>query len=430
MRWKWVFGILAALMLVVIVTSYVILSRYDLNDLKPTIIQTVKEKTGRELTLAGDIKLKISFKPALIVEGVSFQNASWGSRPELARMKRFEIQVDLLPLISGNLKIRRLVLIEPDILIETNQSGKSNLRFNVSKKPKKKPTEAEELSLPAFLFDEIKILKGRFTYKNGRSGRFYGINLENFVAKRTKAGHQIKLRLKGTYKGRPFEVSGTTGLFKSITDPHIAWPLKLTAKAGRGSFTLDGTIRDVLNGRGLNFAITSKGVSIPDLADFAGVPGLPDLGPFKAKYTVSDPNGRLTIKNLNATIGTMALAKIDLQGAIRNPLEKRGIDLDFQIRGNNLANLKKFSGKPFPLKGPFKIHGRVMDTVARTYNIYHLEITLGENRLEGSLEIGLAGKRPRVKATLSSERLDLRPLMAKKKKKGGVAPQSTRSQKQ
>ncbi len=75
MRWKWVFGILAALMLVVIVTSYVILSRYDLNDLKPTIIQTVKEKTGRELTLAGDINLKISFKQALIVDVVSFQNA-------------------------------------------------------------------------------------------------------------------------------------------------------------------------------------------------------------------------------------------------------------------------------------------------------------------------------------------------------------------
>ncbi len=97
MRWKWivlgVFGLIVAL----IITVVVILSTYNFNSLKPQITKAAKEATGRDLTLGGDIRLKISLTPALVMENVSFQNAPWGTRPEMAKIKRFEVQVALLP---------------------------------------------------------------------------------------------------------------------------------------------------------------------------------------------------------------------------------------------------------------------------------------------------------------------------------------------
>jgi len=99
-KWKWVVGIVSASILPSVVAVYVILSSYNYNGLKPEIIRAVKDDTGRELTLGGDISLKIGFTPALVVKDVSFQNASWGSQPELAKIKRFEIKVRLLPLLS------------------------------------------------------------------------------------------------------------------------------------------------------------------------------------------------------------------------------------------------------------------------------------------------------------------------------------------
>ena len=63
MRWKWVLGIAAVLILIVVVTAYVILISYDYNKLKPRITQAVKDATGRELTLGGDIELAIGFSP-------------------------------------------------------------------------------------------------------------------------------------------------------------------------------------------------------------------------------------------------------------------------------------------------------------------------------------------------------------------------------
>ena len=133
MRWKWIIGIAVGLIIAVVVALYIIVSSYDFNSLKPQITRAAKEATGRELKLEGDIKLKISLRPALVVDGVKFQNAPWGSRPEMAEIKRFEVQVALLPLLSKNIEVSRLILTEPDILVETDRAGRSNLEFE--KKP-------------------------------------------------------------------------------------------------------------------------------------------------------------------------------------------------------------------------------------------------------------------------------------------------------
>ena len=138
MRWKWILGAAVVLIVVLSITIYVIVSSYDFNDLKPKIAQTVKDATGRELTLGGDIKLDIGLTPALVVEDVSFQNIPWGSRSELAKIGRLEVQEAVLPLIDGIIAVKRLILVEPDILIETNSAGKSNLEFKPQKKGSQK----------------------------------------------------------------------------------------------------------------------------------------------------------------------------------------------------------------------------------------------------------------------------------------------------
>ena len=132
MRWKWVLIIVAGLMLVSLAGLFVILSRYDFNHLKPEIARVVKAATGREVIMDGDIGLKIGLAPRLTMANVSLQNAPWGSRPEMVTIKHFEVQVALLPLVRGEIEIKRFVLVEPDILIETDPAGRSNLVFEKS----------------------------------------------------------------------------------------------------------------------------------------------------------------------------------------------------------------------------------------------------------------------------------------------------------
>jgi len=414
MRWKWILGVPVAMILAVIVTSYIILSAYDFNKLKPTITKMVRDATGRELNLGGDIELNIGLVPRLVLENVKFQNASWGSNPDLAKIKHLEVQVALLPLIRRDIRIRRLAAIEPHILIETNKSGKSNLEFKSAREIAETSKSKEKTHLPSIFFREICIEKGRLTYNDGPSGRSYEWDLKNFTSKSNDNVDGLNFILNGIYRGRPFEIEGTTGSMAAMADPQKAWPLKLSLKAGGAMITLDGTIRDTFNGKGFDLNMTLEGPSIPALAALVDVTNLPDVGPFKATYKVADPEGTLTCPHLDIQLGTPDVAKLNVRGSVKHLLAPGGMDLDFEVIGKNLANLEKLTGKPLPVKGPFSLSGRAMDVSDREYKFYDLKSALGESALEGSIVMNFAGKRPSVDADLYSEKLDVRPLLIKK----------------
>jgi uncharacterized protein involved in outer membrane biogenesis len=339
-KWKWVLGIASAAILLLAIAVYVILLSYNYNGLKPEITRAVKDDTGRELTLGGDISLKIGFTPALVVKDVSFQNASWGAQPELAKIKRFEIKVRLLPLLSRRIEVKRLILIEPEILFETDTSGKSNLAFETTKKQdlakgKEETKAGGNWKLSALTFNELQIEKGRITYIDHELKKTYGATVGTLMATAANSESPIELKLRGAYNGTSFEVAGTLCTLTAFVNPIQAWPVNLAVKTEDATLILDGTVKD--------------------------------------------------------------------------PLARRGIELNFTLTGKNLASFKQFSGESFHLRGPFDISGRIADTARNVYSISNLKITQGENDLSGSVELNLAQNRPKVTAALSARKLDLRP---------------------
>ncbi len=332
-------GVVSASIVSLAVAVYVILSSYNYNGLKPEITRAVKDDTGRELTLGGDISLKIGFTPALVVKDVSFQNAPWGSQPNLAKIKRFEIKVRLLPLLSRRIDVKRLILIEPEILFETDVSGKSNLAFETPKKQdltqgKDETKAGGDWKLLALTFNELQIEKGRITYIDHELKRTYGATVGTLMATATSSESPTKLKLKGAYNGKSFEVTGALCPLIAFVNPNKAWPVNLAVKTENAALTLDGTVKD--------------------------------------------------------------------------PLARRGIELNFTLKGKDLASFKQLSGESYHLGGPFDISGRIADTARNAYSISNLRIVQGENDLSGSVELILAENRPRVTAALSAQKLDLR----------------------
>jgi uncharacterized protein involved in outer membrane biogenesis len=108
MRLKRILITLAALAAAVVVAVYAVLSSLSFEDLRDLAQDEAKSLTGRELAIAGPIDLKISLKPEIVLEDVTFANAPWGSRPSMVELKRFELQVALLPLLTGDIQVRRL----------------------------------------------------------------------------------------------------------------------------------------------------------------------------------------------------------------------------------------------------------------------------------------------------------------------------------
>ena len=80
-----ILGILAALVLAVVVGLIVVLNSIDWSAYQEPIVAAVEDATGRKLGVDGAIGVSIGLSPRVSVDGVSFQNAPFGSRPSVNR---------------------------------------------------------------------------------------------------------------------------------------------------------------------------------------------------------------------------------------------------------------------------------------------------------------------------------------------------------
>jgi uncharacterized protein involved in outer membrane biogenesis len=292
MRWKWVALGICGFVIILTVVICVILSSYDFNSLKPEISKVVRGFTGREITFGGDIRLEFGFPPTLAVNDVRFQNAPWGSRPQMVKINRFEVQVDLLHLILGKIEVKRLVLIDPDILIETDKTGRSNLEFGSDKAISEKPEQggaAKWIKLPTLVVNELQVTRGRVTYREGRSAKVYAVSLDSLTASARDCESPLKTKLKGSYQNIPFKINGSLGpLAGLIGDDQKLWPLNVTAEAFNTILVVEGAIKEVRGLRGMDLGCTLKGNDLATLGGASGKP-LPLKGAFIVSGRVNDP---------------------------------------------------------------------------------------------------------------------------------------------
>ncbi len=133
MRW-WMLPLgLVGLALFAIVVGVVLLSIQDVGRYKEFIARKVSEKTGRELVIAGDFDLSISFSPSIVADDVTFQNAAWGSEAEMLKLGHVEAEVELFPMLTGDIRVKRLILEDLDLLLETDANGLGNWEFGERK---------------------------------------------------------------------------------------------------------------------------------------------------------------------------------------------------------------------------------------------------------------------------------------------------------
>ncbi len=66
-----------------VVAGVAVLKSLDFNEYRGLIAEQAKAATGRDLTIQGELNIEISMNPAIAVEGFTFDNAPWGTRPEM-----------------------------------------------------------------------------------------------------------------------------------------------------------------------------------------------------------------------------------------------------------------------------------------------------------------------------------------------------------
>jgi uncharacterized protein involved in outer membrane biogenesis len=303
-------GLAVALLLV---AAILVVSQIDFSRYKPLIAEQVKAATGRDLVIAGAIHLAPSLVPSLAVEDVRFQNASFGSRPEMITAQRLEASVALLPLLLRNeLDIRRVVLIAPDILLETDKSGRGNWEFGSAP-----PSSAASASAPSDTalpsLGALAIQDGLLTYRDGLSGKATKLEVKRLTA----SGNPLAIDLTGAYDGTPIALKTKLALQgKAVTFADLQATFGTSDLAGNASFDWSARPR-------IAATLASKLIDLADLMPPTSAPAKRDDG----RVFSADPidlsglrafDGRFDVKVATLRRGKLALqdmaAVADLTG--------------------------------------------------------------------------------------------------------------------
>ncbi len=389
-----------------ILAAYVVLLNLDFDRFKPLIVEAVKQTTGLELVLHGNITITPGFNLKVAVDNVNIGGIPWESRSETATVKRCEMSLALSRLIRGFVQIDRLVFIEPDVFIETRAAGKINIPETEINR-RKLPSGVTSGRIPILPVREVQVKKGRFSYKNDFSGKIYSLNVERLTLTATDMGSQVRMEILGLLNGRPVEAEGSLGSPGASIDSNDPWTVNLTAKAGDAVASVQGTIKDMRKLKGISLKTHVQGPSISSALSLAGMRLAQDLGSFSLDAALSDPEGRLSLGPISLLLGSDKLALIRINGTIQDLPARQGIHLGFAAQCKDLSSLSRLSPKPFPLRGPLALFGTIVDPGPGILSVPDLRISLGDKDIIGSVRLDLAGKFPRSSIKIACQDLDL-----------------------
>ena len=213
--------ILIAILVVLIVlpgAAILYVMSIDYNQYKGLIAAEVERATGRKLIIDGNVALSLSLTPTLTVKDLSLANIPDGSRPQMILVKRLEVQMQLLALLSRQVKIDLILLRGADILLETDKTGHGNWVFSHGETGNADPAAApdEGKSLPEISL--VKIRDSLVTYREGDSGMSRSLRIDSLDAA-TKGG-RIDLYLAALIGKAPVTVKGSVGRRSSSPAAH------------------------------------------------------------------------------------------------------------------------------------------------------------------------------------------------------------------
>ena len=389
--------ILIGLFVVLILGLIIIISLIDLNQYKDEVIQIVEENTGRNFNIEGEFSLAISLVPTIVVEGVSFANAEWGSQENMLTVGRLEVQVSLIPLISGNLQVNRLILNSPQIFLETNSSGEGNWLLGLDERLEEQPQAAETNGsgqLPGLVIHDILIDDMNLTYKDGVTGKTTELGIEEITLNGSGYDKPLQFALSAIYNNNPVRLSGTIGSPEQlITDE--SFKVDLSGNIANADLAIKGSIDKPKSAKGLVLKLNFNVDSLKGLSSLAETE-LPEFGPLSFAGTLKDTDDGYALNDMALQAGPHDLAgdlSIDMSAdkpSVIAKLTSNIIDVTGPVVEEEVdlpPDAKLFSSDPLPLEGlmaanaDISIHAKTIKSNAATLNDTNIGIKLNNGRL-------------------------------------------------
>lgn len=459
-----IIGIIIALVIALLVIAGVALTLFfDPNDYRDDIARYVKNETGRELTIEGDLSLSYFPWIGLEIGQVALGNAEgFGAQP-FAQVGSAGIKVQVLPLLRQELVMDKIILDGLQLNLARNQQGAANWDGLTKPAPEAEPQPTPEPGGPAlarFDVSGVEVSDAKIVWDDRQSDMHMELRDLNLNTGRLGGGEPVPVELSFDFvqaaeaPPRHFELEALVDL--NLEQGTVA------VNDLRGEFADLVALSAHIQGQGLNDNPSFSGRM--ELAEFVPRKLLAELGieaPQTADETVLGKASLATdfkATTASVTLSNLALALDDtrLQGqfaiddfstaAMRFDLQVDEIDLDRYLPPKQAPSKTAQApadgdAKPAPGGGAaqveadvipvqtlrdLNINGKLQIGKLKAYNLKSEQIALAVAAKQGNVRIHPASAKLYGGSYSGDTRIDARgqqPVISLNEKLSGVQAQ-------
>jgi len=324
---------LGAILVLVIGVAAVFALTFDPNKYKGQIEAAVKEKTGRTLKLAGDLKL--AFWPSLGANVAGITLTERGSDQQFLALESAHASVAVMPLLHGAVMVDGIRVSGLKANVVKDKQGKfnfSDLLEAPAEQPAVQPKPAETQAKGAVGFDigSVKIERSSVSYRDLGSGQELTLSDIDLSTGRIAEKADGKLKFSVQAKGRNPDLDAKVQL---AGDYKVDLPAKSYALSG-----VDGKVSGTVAKEPLEAKLSAPRISVSaDSAKGEAVTLEAKLGARQVTLKIDGVEGSakaLTIPKLSAQVTLpvpdlpQKTLQLNVDGSVKADLEKQSASAD------------------------------------------------------------------------------------------------------
>jgi len=352
---KVITGVVLLIVVLVIVAPFIV----DPNDYREQIQSAVKDKTGRDLSINGDMSLSVFPWIGVGIKDVSLGNAKGFKPSQFAEIQEASVKVKLLPLLSKQVEVSTIVLSGLTLNLAKNKQGQSNWddmeqpSNEVEKRQDTQEGDSSNAAFAAIAIGGVQVVDANVTWDDASKGETYHLTNFDLTTDALSLGNPMGVELAFTVNSKKP---------KATVRMKLAGDLVINADLNKFDFqdltiAIDAAGDPIPNGA-MNVDITSHLI-----ADLAGSGSL-SLNPLTIKFDDSTLSGNAAVNNFDEPAVTFDLGvdDINVDRYLPNASQKEGSETSGSVAPPAAAALLPLETiRSLNIDGIFKIQSLVVN---------------------------------------------------------------------
>lgn len=341
----------AASFLALILGVAVVITIVGWNWLRAPVEHYAQQKTGRALSLQGDIVVKFGWPVTHVqMPSLTFANPVWARHPQMLTAQGVDIGINLAQLVQRKLVLPEVQVTQANIALERAADGRKSWLLDLGQTDENAQVQLGRVGVDHATVNyedpanktSLQAMLSTASVSAAAPATTAGTTVTNTATATSNAPETspgLQFSVTGSYLGQPAEGQGTGGPVLALRDTQLPYPLRAHGSIGHTHISLEGTVTD--------------------------------------------------LQTLSAA------------------------DLHTVLRGDSLEQLYPLLGIAFPVTRPYNVAGRLVHS-GSTWRFAQFTGRVGGSDLAGFAQVVTGGKRPQLTAEVQSNRLvldDLGPVI-------------------